>query len=126
MNTIWKLTIAQLRMYVRDRQSVFFAMFFPLLFMLALGFMVTDSDIDPIQVSVVNESTAGDELVEALNNQALLTVNEESEDIAREALREGNRRLVVIIPESFSVATVTSQSLTILVDSAKPQEAQQA
>ena len=56
MYTIYTLTVAQLRMYIRDRQSVFFAFFFPLFFMLALGFMVGNSEVDPIDLSVVAES----------------------------------------------------------------------
>ena len=94
MHTVWKLTIAQLRMYVRDRQSVFFALFFPLIFMLALGFVVSDSSVDPIDVGVVApETEPAAQLVETLAAQELLTVHEENEADARHALEENDRRV---------------------------------
>lgn len=126
MNTIWKLTVAQLRMYVRDRQSVFFALFFPLLFMLALGFMVSDTDVEPIEIGVVaSESVEAGSLVQALEMQSLLNVHQETEAAARDALKKGERRLVVVIPENYSGNTTEQHQLTILVDAGKPQEVQQ-
>lgn len=128
MYTVWKLTIAQLVMYVRDRQSVFFAFFFPLFFMLALGFMVGQDEIDPIEVSVVTsaENEATIELVDALQSQDLLSVQEEDEETARTALQAGERRLVVIVPDQYTGEQDESVSLAVLIDADQPQESQQA
>lgn len=128
MYTVWKLTIAQLLMYARDRQSVFFAFFFPLFFMLALGFMVGQDEIDPIEVSVVtsSESEAVAELVGELQSQELLSVHEEDEATARQALQAGERRLVIMVPDQYTGEQDESVSLAVLVDADQPQESQQA
>lgn len=127
MHTILHLTIAQLKMYLRDRQAVFFALFFPLLFMLALGFMVNDTDVEPIDIGVVSPATdSAAMLTDALMSQSLLTVHAESESDARAALKDGDRRLVIIIPDTYTGANDGQTRLTILIDSGKPQEAQQA
>lgn len=120
MHTILKLTIAQLRMYVRDRQSLFFALFFPLFFMLALGFMVGRDTVEPIEVSVVTpyaESAAG--FVQALEEHALLSVHTEDEHVAREALLEGERSAVIFVPEHVSVNATETTPVQVVVDASQ-------
>lgn len=120
MHTILKLTIAQLRMYVRDRQSLFFALFFPLFFMLALGFMVGRDTVEPIEVSVVTpyaESAAG--FVQALEEHALLSVHTEDEHVAREALLEGERSAVIFVPEHVSVNVTETTPVQVVVDASQ-------
>lgn len=127
INTIWRLTLAQLLMYARDRQSIFFALFFPLIFMLALGFMVGNDDVDPIEVGVVTpQNEASAVLLEALRAEELLTVHEESEEGARAALRDGDRELVLIVPDSYTGEAATTMNLTVLIDAGEPRKSQQA
>jgi ABC-2 type transport system permease protein len=127
MNTIFTLTIAQLRMYIRDRQSLFFALFFPLFFMLALGLMVGRDTVDPIDVSVVTpfEESAG-AFVLALEEHELLTVHQESEAAARAALLEGDRRAVIFMPEAdMSVSTTETIPVRVIVDASQLAETPQ-
>ncbi len=124
MNTIWKLTLSQLRMYMRDRQSVFFALFFPIAFMLALGFM-GGGDVKPLEVSVVSESTSTTTLIAALDENSLLNVHRESDAAAREFLTEGDRDAVIITPTEGAEAVASSTPVTVLLNSSEPQKAAQ-
>src|SRR5690606_8760530 len=100
MTRILHLAAAQLRMYVRDRQSVFFGLFFPVFFMLALGFLA-DAEPEPVGVAVVRAAASpfSDQLVSALSAHELLDVTEESKEAARAKLEDGEYALVMILPE---------------------------
>lgn len=125
---VWYLARALLRIYVRDRQSLFFALFFPLFFMLALGYG-TSRDVEPLDIGVVvgARPAENDSLVTALEGQKLLDVSVQSEADARRALDEGNVDLVLLLPDA-PLERVSGQSIpiTVLVDVARPQRTQQA
>lgn len=112
-------------MYVRDRQSVFFAFFFPLFFMLALGFMVGNTEAEPIEVSMVTSESASAQFVASLNEAPLLNVHEEDEAAARQALQEGGRAAVIFAPETVEIESDTQTPIRLLVDSSEPQTTEQ-
>jgi ABC-2 type transport system permease protein len=133
MTSILHLAAAQLRMYVRDRQSVFFGLFFPVFFMLALGFLA-GAEPEPVDVAIVHPaaSDSADPLVSALSAHELLTVTEEEKEAARTKLEDGEYALVLILPETQipqpgSTAPANEPiALTVLVNAAQPQSTQQA
>ncbi|MGA8258780.1 MAG: ABC transporter permease [Arenicellales bacterium] len=127
--SIWRLMIAQLKIYMRDRQSVFFALFFPLVFMLALGYGI-DRGIGPLDVAVVPaspQSTTGP-LVQELKTYELIHVTVESEARARRALDKGERDIVLFLPGTpVEGAQVNAPiPLRVLVNAAQPQQARRA
>jgi ABC-2 type transport system permease protein len=127
MDTVLKLTAAHLRMYGRDRQTLFFTLLFPLLMMFALGYLVGGSETAPIELSVVAPPGGAGEVVGALETHPLLAVHRESEEEARAALRDGDRALVVILPSAPVDAALSNDiPLQVLVNASEPQETQQA
>lgn len=119
MQTITKLTIAQILMYVRDRQSVFFAFFFPLFFMLALGYMVGGGEIDPVDLSVVaDDPNASAVFINALEENDLTVIHEEGEAAARESLRQGDRDAIVFAPRGTTTGNIP---VRVLVNQSDPQ-----
>lgn len=124
-----RLAAALLRIYVRDRQSMFFALFFPLFFMLALGYG-TSRRVEPLDVGIVLGARPAEQerLVTALKDQKLLNVSIRSEGDARRALDDGDLDLVLLLGGAPTGASAARASipLTVLVDAAQPQSAQQA
>jgi ABC-2 type transport system permease protein len=127
MGTIWTLTLVQLRMYVRDRQSMFLAFFFPLLFMFALGLAV-DTGPTPIEISVIEQATSPGSaaILEGLRANGALTINLEAEQQARAALEAGNRALILLLPELSLDQVNAGLSLETLVNAGDPVRTQQA
>jgi len=133
MTSVLKLAAAQLRMYRRDRQSVFFGLFFPVFFMLALGFLAA-AEPEPVDVAVVQPGGgSADPLVSALTAHELLDVTiEREESTAREKLEDGEYALVLLLPEgtleagSAPAPTAAPIRLTVLVNAAQLQQMQQA
>lgn len=128
MQTIWNIALVQLRMYVRDRQSMVFAFIFPLIFMLALGYMVGNGEVDPIDVSVVPpaaETTSP--FTNALKENELLVVHEEDEAAARSALQNNERDLILFAPaESAFEESASGIPMQVLVNASEPQQTTQA
>ena len=97
MQTIIRLTLTQLQMYYRDRQSVFLSLFFPLVMMLALGYMV-NSDVHPPAIALVGDSSAAPHLVEALKQSPLISVHASDAETARTDLGQGRVTLILELP----------------------------
>jgi ABC-2 type transport system permease protein len=127
--SVWYLARALLRIYVRDRQSMFFALFFPLFFMLALGYG-TDRDVQPLDVGVVVGAppVENDALMDALRDQKLLDIAVQTEGAARRGLVDGDLDLVLLLPDASieRLPARLSVPITVLVDAAQPQRTQQA
>ncbi len=104
-----------LKMHLRDRQAIIFSLFFPILFMLALGF--TSGNRDPIELGLVNDSHSelADRLIATLNDNPLFNITQGSEEALRTALIEGDSRMVLILPAGFR-DTGSASELRLLVD----------
>lgn len=107
-----------LKMHVRDRQAIIFSMFFPIVFMLALGFI--SGNRDPIELGVVNDSQSelADRFIATLNENPLFNITQGSEVALRTALIEGDSKMVLILPAAFQ-DTESASELRLLVDLAQ-------
>lgn len=127
MHIIWKLTLTHLRMYSRDRQSLFFALVFPLIFMLALGYMVDNDELKPIDIGVViNEGGEANSFFEAFADNPLIEAHAETEAEARAAFDNGERDAVIFAPEAALLVEQASRvPVKVLVNISQPQQAAQ-
>jgi ABC-2 type transport system permease protein len=123
MNTV-ALFLARtfLKIFLRDRQAIFFSLFFPLVFMVVFGF-VNDREPEPVAVGVVNQASGAlaDEFIASLDGNPLFDVDTGSEERLRGELIEGDRALVLIIPPQFGGAAGPAD-LTVLVDAAQARQ----
>ena len=58
MKAYWQLTLAQLRIFARNRQVLFFTLLFPIILMLTLGSFLGNSGGTSITMAVVDQSSA--------------------------------------------------------------------
>jgi len=104
------LTVAamSLRTFLRDRAALFWGIAFPLMLMGLIGSVFGNGGDLILSTSVVGNSdhplAAG--IVQALKGIPTLKVVEESEESARQALKNGDRSLVVVLPGSTELATL--------------------
>jgi ABC-2 type transport system permease protein len=124
MRVKWKLTIASLKMFFREREAVFWTLFLPLFMVVLFGFVKFDQ-LGKVQIGVVNEDGAGAAAVlSRLRQVQTVTLLQGSRDAELRALGKGDRDLVLLIPKSFSAGT--SRQIETFLNDAKPQEAQLA
>lgn len=110
MRAYVQLTKAQLLLFARNRQMLFFTLFFPVMMMVGLGFLIGGGSGVSLNGLVVNEDTdaAGKELADMLLSVEALgleTIADREEALA--ALRKGDRQLVVIVPQGYGEALVS-------------------
>ena len=108
--------------FLRDRQSIFFSLFFPVIFMTIFGFVNNDQQ-EPFDIGVVkkSDSVVAADFVQQLKDNPVFNVTIGTEDLLRSELRDGNQTLVMVIPENFNAADLDQQSteLRMLVDAAQ-------
>lgn len=118
------LTFASLKMYLRNKQAIFWALFFPLLIMVIFGLMNFDQysppDVGLVDLAENEVSNAFIASVDA-DEDPLFDLSQGSEEFMREELKDGDIDALIIIPAGFGTASGTSE-LQAIYDSRKPQE----
>jgi ABC-2 type transport system permease protein len=123
MNKMLKLAKVMLKIHSRDRQAIFFSLFFPLLFMFIINF-ASGGDPEPIELGIVNnaENELATNFIASLEVTLLfnVTIGEEAE--LREALIAGEKSVVLILPDNFQ-DNGTPADLSVLIDAAQVRQA---
>jgi ABC-2 type transport system permease protein len=103
MSTILKLTTSSIKMFVRNKQALFFTLFMPIIIMTILGLLAFDRvpkiGIGLAVTSPMNDGTRA--FVEQLKGVPAFDVRVGAEPEQREELEKGNTSAMVIIPGDF-------------------------
>lgn len=124
MNSTLAMARTLLKIFSRDRQAIFFTLFFPITFMAIFGFINT-GDEDPIEIGIVDnaENELSAAFIDNLSANQLFSITVDSEDALREGVTEGDIALTLILPEGFDSSSAQSD-LTMLVDAAQARQTQ--
>lgn len=126
MYTTWMLTLVEMKMFLRNRQALFFTLFMPLFIMLIFGYIGFDKP-QKIDVGlVIHEPNAQTtQFIEAVRQFPTFTVHEGALDAERAELDEGNRAAVIDVQdELLVVGQKTPKELTVYTNASKAGEAQ--
>jgi len=98
-----KFILANIKMTLRNKQVLFWSLFFPIFMMLLFGAMFQGGQNAKYDVGLVNKSDSkvATTLTESLKKIDALTITEESEEKEKEALKNGDRVAVIIIPANL-------------------------
>ncbi len=119
------LVLANLKLIYRDRQAAFWAIAFPLIFLLIFG-LFNFNDLNPFDVVVIdhanNELSEG--LIKDLDSLELLDLEMGfDEDAARQEVADGDSNYLLIIPEGLD-PTTNPGDLTLIYDESEFQTKQ--
>lgn len=111
-----------LKIFSKDRQSIFFTLFFPITFMAVFGFIAAGNE-DPMEIGVVDNAanTFSAEFVDVLDGNPLFNVTVGDEDDLRKQVIEGEMSLALILPQDFQ-GNEEPAELTMLVDAAQARQ----
>ncbi|WP_199614197.1 ABC transporter permease [Paenibacillus alkalitolerans] len=103
MRGYWQLTLAQLRLFARNRQVLFFTLFFPILLMVALGSFSGNGGVNFAAVVVDEDGTEASEAVVAafLLQSAVPTEQDDDRESALDMLKRGDMQVVVVVPAGY-------------------------
>ena len=119
-----KLLVAQNKMYMRNRQTLFWLIVFPLIFMVALGIFL-DVDLEASTLAVIDR--ADDEMSRALvggldgiEGLELRHMTDEAE--ARRQVFDGELGFALVLPEDFTATARSSPParITMIYDNTRP------
>ena len=99
------LTIANLKMLGRNRQTVFWALFFPLILVVVFGlFDFTSASSSDIAVIDQADSAASQQLVSALGDIEILSLNASPADMdsGRRMITDGDLDYLIVVPQGFA------------------------
>lgn len=99
---IWALTLARLREFVRQPESLFWVYLFPILMVVVLGIAFRHQPVEQIQVDVVDPARPSG-LLESLAADPLFQARQVTEAEGRDRLRAGKTSLVVLAGPDESV-----------------------
>ena len=104
MRVTWKLTVASLKMYLRQREAIIWSIVLPLLMIVVFGLIRFDS-LGHIDLGIVNEAGEGGKgLIASLTAMKTFNVMEGERESELKALERGDRDIVLAIPASFGAA----------------------
>ena len=121
---LYRLTIANLKMIVRNRQALFWALAFPVV-MLGIFGVIGGFRSSTVTVGVVNyaNDALSNRLIDSLDDVPefeveLWVVGEAAEEAAREAVRDGDLGYLLVIPEGLESMAQSGPpvSLTLVYD----------
>jgi len=129
MHTIPNLTLSAIKMFLRNRQALFFTLFMPIIIMTIFGLIGFDR-VPKIEVGLVtgtpNEATV--QFIDQLKSVSAFDITEGNEEMQRAELAKGDRAVVVLIPNALlsGIAPGTTpqkQTVTVLKNVGQEQQA---
>lgn len=122
MRLKWKIFVASLKMFFRQREAIVWTVLMPLFMITLFGFVKFDG-MGKLGLGIVNEAgEKGTELIASLKNVKTLKIKEGMRDAELVELGKGERDMVLVISQDFRKDS--HNSLTVYLNDARPQEAQ--
>lgn len=121
---LFRLTIANLKMIVRNRQSLFWALAFPLIFVVVFGIFFRGSD-STTTIAVIDraQDDVSRQLKQNLDAVSSLRVEErQDEQQARDEIADGELQYLLVIPEGLADTVNNSPpaQVTVIYDDTNP------
>lgn len=130
MNTTPTLTKSAIKMFVRNRQALFFTLIMPFIFIGIFGLIGFDkAPVIDVGLVTSHPTAATQTFVQALQGISVFKLHSGSEPTERTALQKGQLDAVIIVPDDLfpdpASRTVPSpKTLTVLQNVAQAQQAQ--
>jgi ABC-2 type transport system permease protein len=123
MSKAFKFAKVMLKIHSRDRQAIFFGLFFPLVFMFIISF-ASGGDPEPIELGIVNNANnnISTDFIASLESTLLFNITIGNEEELRERLIAGDKTVVLVLPDNFQDSG-TPADLTVLIDASQVRQA---
>ena len=125
MYTTYKLTMAAIRMFVRNKQALFFTLFMPFAIMLIFGYIGFDKpQKTDIGIVTGNMTPQTAQFIDGIQKVELFTVHDGPLQDEIKELNEGNRSVVLLIPGDTLPSSGGQNTITAYINAGKAGEAQ--
>src|SRR5689334_9696974 len=117
MKAFGQLYLASLKEFTRDRMAMFWTLAFPVFFILIFGIIFSGNNNTTFDVGVAVADTGpiGPALSKAFDSVPAFKVSAGTQDDLLAKLRQGDLRVVVVVPDGVSAAVTKGQAAQIQV-----------
>ncbi len=124
MTAFRAMVVANLKMMVRNRQSLFWLLAFPIMFMILFGYLLNDNAVS-LSIGVVdaNVSPIATQITNTLKTSDGFKVSTGEKDAELKLLDQGKRSLVIVFGPGQGASKVTAH---LYYDQSNPQQGQLA
>jgi ABC-2 type transport system permease protein len=104
MNMFWQQLKIEMKLFLRDRQTVFWTYFFPLFLILVFGFVFSQNGLLKLHVGLVDNdvSHSSREFIKALDTLPTLTLHKSAQEVIEEEIRTNIRKFAIRIPKGYA------------------------
>lgn len=115
MGTVVSLYIASVKEFIRDRAALFWTLAFPILFIVLFGVIFSGGGSVNYTVGLVNQDggPVGQQLARAFGAVKPFNIKDGSYSDEIDALKQGQRDMVIVIPAGLSQQVQGGQSATV-------------
>ncbi len=128
MNTLLRLTVANIRSLVRDRAALFWTFFFPVMFVFLFGWIFGGNGNTKVDIGFVDQDNTpvSAALQQAFSQVTLLTVHTGSLEAEETAMQHGDISAIVVVPAQTGahVAAKSATSIELYTDPSSSQVSQ--
>ncbi len=129
MDTLLRLTVANMKGLVRDRAALFWTFFFPIMFVLLFGVLFSGSGNSKVSVGFVDEdggSAVSAQLQQQFQAIPILTMQTGTLEDEKAAMQRGDVSAVIVVPKGLAAAIAAKQpiELQLYTDPSKTQTTQ--
>lgn len=124
MTTFETLVLGSLKMFLRNRQAVFFTFFMPLVFMAVFGLIGRNrvQKVDLGLVAVAPDASVRN-FIDAIKQVPTFNVTEGTEADEREQLDKGERVVVLVVPDSLEPVGPVRPTIRVLINAGQAPQA---
>jgi ABC-2 type transport system permease protein len=112
MNTLLRLTVANIKSLTRDRAALFWTFFFPVMFVLLFGVLFSGNGNSKVSVGFVDQdntlTSAG--VHQAFSGVSLLDLKVGTIDEEKSAMEHGNVSAVIVLPKGLQDTVASAKS----------------
>jgi ABC-type multidrug transport system, permease component len=128
MNTLLRLTVANIRCLVRDRAALFWTFFFPVMFVFLFGWIFGGSGDSKVAIGFVDQDNTQVSmgLQQSFSQVTLLTIQTGSLEAEKAAMQHGDISAIVVVPSGTgaAVAAKSATSIQLYIDPSSSQVSQ--
>ncbi|MDP4163039.1 MAG: ABC transporter permease [Bacillota bacterium] len=119
MRAYWQLTLAQLRIFGRNRQVLFWTLFFPIVLMLALGSFLGKGNNLSMSMAVVDEDGTGasSQFIQSFKHVGdIKTTVFKTKELAINSVKKGDNPIAIEIPKGFAAQMALKSAASNALD----------
>ncbi|MCE9541833.1 ABC transporter permease [Candidatus Kaiserbacteria bacterium] len=100
MNTIYKLTIAEMKMFVRNKQALFFTLFMPLFIMLIFGYIGFDKPpVIDVGLVTYKPNAPTQQFIDQIKSFPTFKIHEGTLEEEQKLLNDGDLSIILAVPD---------------------------